>query len=207
MQRCFKQFADDPTAHIPAVVEEYSTASIIAMEFIEGVSINDLDGIRRLGSTPEEVAKNGARILLKQIFEFGFFHADPHPGNLRVLSGGVVAPLDYGMFGQLDSRTRERIANLFGGLLAQDADRVIRALDSLDVRGDRVDSRGFRRDVGELVVSYSELTLDSIDLGAPASRSGWRDPHPPPARPARPGSLDSFAGDDRERRPHARPAL
>jgi ubiquinone biosynthesis protein len=165
MQRCFKQFAADKTAHVPAVIEEYSTASIIAMEFIEGVPINDLEGIRRLGSTPEAVAKNGARILLKQIFEFGFFHADPHPGNLRVLAGGVVAPLDYGMFGQIDSRTRERIAHLFGGLLAQDADRVMHALDALDVRGDRVDARGFRRDVAELVVAYSELTLDSIDLG------------------------------------------
>jgi ubiquinone biosynthesis protein len=76
-----------------------------------------------------------------------------------------LAPLDYGMFGQIDGRTRERIAHLFGGLLAQDADRVIRALDALDVRGDRVDARGFRRDVAELAVAYSELTLDSLDLG------------------------------------------
>ena len=107
----------------------------------------------------------GARILLKQIFEFGFFHADPHPGNLRVLPGGVIAPLDYGMFGQLDGKTRERIADLLIGLLAQDTDRVIRALEALDVRGEPLDARGFRRDVGELVASYSELTLDTIDLG------------------------------------------
>ena len=78
----------------------------------------------------------GARILLKQIFEFGFFHADPHPGNLRVLPGGVIAPLDYGMFGQLDGRTRERIADLLIGLLAQDTDRVLRALEALDIRGE-----------------------------------------------------------------------
>jgi ubiquinone biosynthesis protein len=165
MQRCFNQFADDPTAHIPWVLEEYSTPRVIVMEFIEGVTIDDLDGIRRLGATPQEVAVTGARILLKQIFEYGFFHADPHPGNLRVLPGGVVAPLDYGMFGQLDGRTRERIASLLAGLLAQDADRVIRVLESLDVRGERIDSRGFRRDVGELVVTYSALSLESIDLG------------------------------------------
>jgi ubiquinone biosynthesis protein len=165
MQRCSSQFADDPTAHIPWVLEEYSTPRVIVMEFIDGVAIDDLDGIRRLGATPQEVASTGARLLLKQIFEHGFFHADPHPGNLRVLEGGVVAPLDYGMFGQLDGRTRERIAGLIGGLLAQDADRVIKVLESLDVRGERIDSRGFRRDVGELVVTYSALTLDSIDLG------------------------------------------
>jgi len=165
MQRCRIQFAGDPTAHIPLVLEELSTPRVIAMEFIEGVSINDLAGIRAINAVPEQVAVAGARILLKQVFEFGFFHADPHPGNLRVLPGGVIVPLDYGMFGHLDNRTRERIAGLLSGLLAQDSDRVIRALESLDVRREHVDSRSFRRDVGELVSSYSELTLDRIDLG------------------------------------------
>ncbi len=126
MQRCRKQFSGDPTAHIPEVFEDYSTRGVIAMEFIGGVAINDLDGIRALGLEPASVAVTGARILLKQIFEFGFFHADPHPGNLRVLPGGVIAPLDYGMFGRLDGQTRERIADLLIGLLAQDVDRVLR---------------------------------------------------------------------------------
>jgi ubiquinone biosynthesis protein len=69
------------------------------------------------------------------------------------------------MFGHIDDRTRERIAGLLSGLLAQDSDRVIRALESLEIRRDHVDPRAFRRDVGELVSSYSVLTLDSINLG------------------------------------------
>ena len=165
MQRCRIQFANDPTAHIPSVFEEFSTPRVIAMEFIEGVAINDLEGIRALGAEPGGVAVTGARILLKQIFELGFFHADPHPGNLRVLPGGVIAPLDYGMFGRLDGKTRERIADLFIGLLSQDTDRVLRALEALDVRGEPLDPRGFHRDLGELVASYSELTLETIELG------------------------------------------
>jgi ubiquinone biosynthesis protein len=165
MQRCRALFARDTTAHIPLVFDELSTSRVIAMEFIDGVSINDLEGIKRMNASPETVAVTGARILLKQIFEFGFFHADPHPGNLRVLPEGVIAPLDYGIFGHLDQRTRERIAALLSGLLAEDSERVIRALESLDVRREHVDSRGFRRDIGELVASYSELTLDRIDLG------------------------------------------
>jgi ubiquinone biosynthesis protein len=165
MQRCQSQFASDPTAHIPYTIDEFSTSRVIAMEFIEGVRVDDLAGIRDLGLDPAAVAVSGARILLKQIFRFGFFHADPHPGNLRVLPGGVVAPLDYGMFGQLDGRTRERIANLLAGLIAQEPDRVLRALEALDVRGDHVDPRAIRRDVSELVHTYSELTLDHINLG------------------------------------------
>ena len=69
------------------------------------------------------------------------------------------------MFGQLDGRTRERIADLLTGLLAQDTDRVLRALDALEIRGEHVDPRALRRDVAELVASYSDLTLDTIDLG------------------------------------------
>ncbi|APW59800.1 ABC1 kinase family protein [Paludisphaera borealis] len=164
MHRCQQQFAGDPTAHIPFAVEEFSTPRVIAMEFIGGVSVDDLEGIRGLGLDPGQVAIAGAKILIKQIFQFGFFHADPHPGNLRVLPGGVIAPLDYGMFGQLDGRTRERIADLLAGLIAQDVDRVLKALDALDVRGDQVDPKALRRDVDELIHAYPELSLDAIDL-------------------------------------------
>lgn len=165
MERCRAQLADDKTAHVPFVVKEYSTARVIAMEFIGGVGVTDLEGLRRMNVDPAQVAIRGARILLKQIFRYGFFHADPHPGNLRVLPGGVVAPLDYGMFGQLDMRTRERIADLLSGLFSQDTDKVLRALDSLEIRGEHVDSRALRRDAAELVSAYCDLTLDTLDLG------------------------------------------
>jgi ubiquinone biosynthesis protein len=82
-----------------------------------------------------------------------------------VLAGGVIAPLDYGLFGHLDLRTRERIAELLMGLLEQDVDRLLRALEALEIRGEQTDSRTLRRDVGELVAAYSDLTLDNIDLG------------------------------------------
>ncbi len=167
MERCRGQFAREPFAHIPVAFREYSTPRILAMELIGGVAVNDREGLRGLGVTSQVVAQRGAMILLRQIFRFGFFHADPHPGNLRVLPGGIIAPLDYGMFGRVDAPTRERIVDLLTGLIAEDTDRVLRALDDLDIRGDSrsADTRGLRRDVGELVASYSDLTLDAIDLG------------------------------------------
>ncbi len=164
MERCRGQFAREPTAHIPEVFREFSTPKVLAMELIGGVSVTDLEGLRRLGVDPAEVAVRGSRILLRQIFRFGFFHADPHPGNLRVLAGGVIAPLDYGMFGRIDAPTRERIVDLLMGLIAEDTDRVLRALEALEIRGEHVDTRALRRDVSELVASYSDLTLEAIDL-------------------------------------------
>lgn len=165
LQRCQTFFAGDESVHIPFVVEEFSTSRVLAMEFIGGVGVNDLEGLRAMGVDPPVLAANGAKILLRMIFDFGFFHADPHPGNLRVLPGGVIVPLDYGMFGQLDSRTRERIADLLAGLLAQDTDRVLRGLDALNIRSEEADPAELRRDVGELVATYSDLTLDTINLG------------------------------------------
>lgn len=165
MERCRRQLANVPFARVPEVFPAQSTGRALCMEFINGVDVNDLEGLRRIGVNPADVADRGARLLLMQIFRHGFFHADPHPGNLRVLPGGIVAPLDYGMFGQLDARVRERIANLLEGLVAQDTERVLRALDSLDVRGEGVDQKALSRDVGELVAAYSDLSLDTLDLG------------------------------------------
>lgn len=165
MERCQAQLQSNPLAHVPAVYRDYCTSRVLAMEFIGGVGVNDLTGLRRLGVNPAQVAADGAKLLLTQIFRYGFFHADPHSGNLRVLPGGVIAPLDYGLFGQLDIRTRERIAELMTGLLAQDTDRVLRALEALEIRGELTDTRALRRDLGELVAAYSDLSLDNIDLG------------------------------------------
>ena len=166
MERCRGQFAREPFAHIPEPFRAYSTARVLAMELIGGVAVNDRVGLQGLKVAPGDVARRGAMILLRQIFRFGFFHADPHPGNLRVLPGGIIAPLDYGMFGRVDGPTRERIVDLLTGLIAEDTDRVLRALEDLDIRGDSaaLDARSLRRDVGELVASYSDLTLDAIDL-------------------------------------------
>jgi ubiquinone biosynthesis protein len=165
MERCRTQLARDQYAHVPEVYEAYSTSRVLCMEFVEGVGVDDIEGLRRMDVDPAQVAVRGARLLLSQIFDHGFFHADPHPGNLRVLPGGVIAPLDYGLFGQLDARTRERIADLLIGMMAQDVDRVLRALTMLDIRGHEVDPDELRRDVGELVLAYCDLTLDKIDLG------------------------------------------
>ena len=128
--------------------------------------MTDLAGLSEARSRPGGGRRHrGPKILLRQIFRFGFFHADPHPGNLRVLAGGVVAPLDYGMFGRIDAPTRERIVDLLMGLIAEDTDRVLRALEALgDPRRPGRSAGPSAATSAELVASYSDLTLDAIDL-------------------------------------------
>ena len=164
IERCRRHFAQDPTIHVMRTYPEYCTSRVLTMEFIEGAPIDDRAAIIAFGHTPEEIADRGARLVLEMVFRHGFFHADPHPGNLRVLESGVIAPLDYGIFGQLDAITRERIGDLLSGLIAQDPDRVLRALQALDVRVRPADIRAFRRDLAELTATYSDLSLETISL-------------------------------------------
>jgi len=164
MQRCRLQMENVDYVHVPKSFDNLCSKRVLTMERVDGVGVDDLEGIRAMGVDPAEVAKRGARILLAQIFRYGFFHADPHPGNLQILPKGVVAPLDYGLFGQIDLPTRERIAALLIGLLAQDTDRVLKALHDLEIRGEQTDQRALRRDIGEMVLAYSDLKLDTIDL-------------------------------------------
>ncbi|ADV60747.1 ABC-1 domain-containing protein [Isosphaera pallida ATCC 43644] len=164
MERVREQFRDDPDVWIPQPIRERSCSCVLTMEFAQGLRIDDVNGLREAGIDPCLVAARGARIMIKQIFEHGFFHADAHPGNMRVRRDGVIIPLDHGMYGYLDRATRERIADLLDGLMRQEADVVLRALDDLNVRGVRLDPVSLRRDVSELVASYSDLSLDNLEL-------------------------------------------
>src|SRR3989344_1969905 len=88
-------FADDPTVKIPKVFLELSTVKVLVTEFIDGVQLYDLEGIRKMGVDFGKVLENGFNAVLRQVFEFGFFHADPHPGNIIVLKNGAVAFADF----------------------------------------------------------------------------------------------------------------
>ena len=164
MERSGSQFQGDPDCVVPRVYPELCTQRVLVMDFIDGARVDDLDVLRRMGIDAKRLATRGARVYLKQIFRFGLFHADPHPGNLKILKDGRIALLDYGMFGFLDWTARERIADLLSGLMAQDPDQVLRALDDLNVKGEDVDVGALRRDMSELVAAYADLTLQNIDL-------------------------------------------
>ncbi len=93
----------DPSVHVPLCYRKYSTGKVLGMEFVEGTKISEVDRFEELGLDPKLITKRGTDLILKQIFEDGFFHADPHPGNILVLSGNVICFLDFGMMGTLTS--------------------------------------------------------------------------------------------------------
>lgn len=92
---------------------EFSSKSVLVMEYIEGVKMDQVAEIRAMGIDPKEVAMIGLRSFSMQLMEFGFFHADPHPANTIVMPDGRVSLVDFGIIGYLDEETMMQIANLF----------------------------------------------------------------------------------------------
>ena len=103
-------FKDDPTVYIPRVYHEYASKRVIVTEFIHGIKISNVHELLEAGLDPKEISARGANAVLKQIFEHGFFHADPHAGNIFVKEGNVICFIDLGMTGILTPSSRERLS-------------------------------------------------------------------------------------------------
>lgn len=157
-------FRNDATLLVPAVCWDLTRESVLTMEFIDGMKINDREGLVAAGLSPPEIAANGARIFLKMAFEFGFFHGDPHPGNIRVLRSGVIGLIDYGMVGRLEEDKREQLVDL---ILAVTQGNVRNCVNQVLLIGKPfrpVDRPLLTSDVRDFVEGFYGLPLEQIDV-------------------------------------------
>jgi ubiquinone biosynthesis protein len=152
--------------HIPKVYRQYTERSVLVMEYIDGIKISDIDALKRAGMNLQTIAENGAKIVLKEIFEFGFFHADPHPGNIFVLSGNVVAPVDFGVTGYVDEEGLQFIANVLVGIIERDVDRIIRYLQRYEFVDSDVDTRRLKTDIFDVIDTIGDASLEDVDVVA-----------------------------------------
>ena len=174
-QRVRELFADDPTVFIPAVDWERTTRRVLTMDLVEGVRPAPAAELEREGFNPSAILDVGARAIFRQVFEFGLFHADPHPGNVLLLPGDRVAFLDFGMFGRLSPRERRRMAFVFWALVEGDYEQVAEQLLRLASLAPGADPDGFRAALGDLVgewygsnstrFSIARLLLRELALG------------------------------------------
>lgn len=158
-------FAGDDDVIIPVVYREYSTGKVLTMEYVPGVKLNDLQEIKRLGLDRQALARNVARAVFKQILIDGFFHGDPHPGNLAALPGEKIVFMDFGMVGFLNEETKNRIGSLMIALVSKNADAVMKAVMNLGVVPGSVDKKLLRRDIDLMQRKYYDVPLSQISLG------------------------------------------
>jgi len=157
---------DDACIYIPKVYIGHTERSVLIMEYIEGIKISDVEALEKAGMDLVAIAENGARMGLKEIFEFGFFHADPHPGNLFVLPGNVIAPVDFGITGYVDEEAVQVIGNIFLGIIDRDVDRVIRYLRRYDFIGPDVDLGRLKSELYHVIDLIGDSRLEEIDMAS-----------------------------------------
>lgn len=141
-----RNFEHNPDVYFPKIYSEFVTENIIIMERIEGVRIDDILAIDRMGIDRKRLVKIGVDAYFKQILEDGFFHADPHPGNIFVMPSGVIAFLDFGIVGRVSDELKETIANTFIALIQKDFDRLIDQYVELGIIPEHADLDAFRRE-------------------------------------------------------------
>jgi len=165
MRRFARDFEDNPAVHIPEVYRELSTSRVLTMEYVEGIKISRIDLIEAAGMDKHLLTVRGADLILKQVFLNGFFHADPHPGNLFVLPDHVICLLDFGMVGIVDRDTRERFVDLIDSVVNRDEPGMVEALLQLTEWDMYPDTRRMQRDVTDFISRYLYRPLREIEIG------------------------------------------
>jgi len=161
-----ENFADDPSVKIPEVFEHLCGQKVLTTEFIEGIKISEKEKLLAAGYDLSLLVRRGGESVLKQIFERGFFHADPHPGNLFVTADGRIAVVDFGMIGRLSGRAVDELAGLLIAAFAGDSGSVARELMNMEVIDERVNLRAFEADLTDLFYRYRHLPLGRINMRA-----------------------------------------
>lgn len=160
-----KQFDDNAFIHVPRVYEEFSAEKVLTLEFMSGISVSDREALAANDIDPVELSERMTRLIYQQIFEFGFFHGDPHPGNMTVLNDGAVGLYDYGMMGSFSPAFRSSIAHMIAGLAEKDHQQVMQAIVQMSEEGYVERGEHMLRDVEEFSEAHLNQPLKDIKLG------------------------------------------
>jgi ubiquinone biosynthesis protein len=164
-KRFAEHFARDASIRIPKVYGEETTSRVLTLERIRGIKIDDLVALDAAGIDRTAIAQRAVGATLKMVFADGFFHADPHPGNLFVQDDGRVALIDFGMVGTIDERTRAQLMVVLMAVAGQSTEHLVDALIDLGVSGRVADRPALERDVQVLVAEHLGRSLGDVALG------------------------------------------
>ncbi|MBI5187453.1 MAG: AarF/ABC1/UbiB kinase family protein [Nitrospirae bacterium] len=163
-----RNFENSLDVYIPKMYGEFITEKVLVMERIEGARIDNITGIGAMGLDRRELAKIGINAYFKQILEDGFFHADPHPGNIFAMPNGMIGFMDFGIVGRVSPELREIMANTFLALINKDFDKLIDQYIELGLVPEEIDLSVFRKefkaDLTEFLEPLYGLTLREINF-------------------------------------------
>ncbi|MEN6451469.1 MAG: AarF/ABC1/UbiB kinase family protein [Thermoguttaceae bacterium] len=164
IQQFAHDFRNDKTVHIPRTYPALSSRRVLTMEFLDGIKLSEAGRLAASGVDTDEIARRGAAICLKMIFDNGFYHADPHPGNLLVLEDCRIGLLDFGMVGRIDERLHEGLGEMLVALGNLDAEHMTTMILRLGKPPANLDRSALTLDVADFLSYYASQSLEKFDL-------------------------------------------
>jgi predicted unusual protein kinase regulating ubiquinone biosynthesis (AarF/ABC1/UbiB family) len=173
-ERFANNFSDWTNVHVPTIFWSHTARRVLTMEFLRGIQVTDLDGLTAAGINARSANELMYRTYFKQLFEDGFFHADPHPGNILILHDGRLAFFDFGMVGRISSKLQSQMVSAFFHILDRDYDGIVRDLIGLQFLSPDANLEEFKTvvidlfrrklDVNLAQVRFKDLTYDLGEL-------------------------------------------
>lgn len=153
-----------PHVRVPEIHWQYSGKKVLVMEYITGVRVDDVESIRLIGADPHDVANRGMKCYIKQILKYGFFHSDPHGGNLLVDMSGDLVFLDFGSVAMIRPERKDAVITLLLGILDDDVDEIVDSFIQLGVEIDDRSMELFKDDLYTILSEYSGQSIEDFDL-------------------------------------------
>ncbi len=166
IERFARDLAGRREVRIPATFPDLSTSRVLTMEYLDGVSFVDAARGGRSGFDMDLIARRGADLFLEMIFGTGFYHADPHPGNLILMEGNTIGLVDFGMVGRIDELLRESIEDLLLAILAQDPEQLTAIIMRLGAVPVGLDDVALGLEVADFVSHYAHVSLGDLSLSS-----------------------------------------
>jgi predicted unusual protein kinase regulating ubiquinone biosynthesis (AarF/ABC1/UbiB family) len=160
-----QQFLDEPKIKVPSVIWELSTEKVLCLDYLPGIKINNQSEIIKNGINPSAIVELGATSYLKQLIEFGFFHADPHPGNLAVSSDGSLIFYDFGMMGMISNRLKNELGSMVKSAALGDATELVKQLQAAGLLAKGIDLGPVRRLIRIMLKERLTPPFDTDTIG------------------------------------------
>ncbi|WP_025708611.1 ABC1 kinase family protein, partial [Paenibacillus graminis] len=164
-ERIAGQLTEHDQVYIPAIYWDYSSTRVLTMEYVNGITLNHREELLLKGVKLKTLAQQLVEMMLNQIFIHGFFHADPHPGNVMLLDDGKLALIDFGMVGRLSEEMKDSLSALVIALMRKNTDSMVRAILRLGVIPEEADRMALHDDMDRLREAYYDIPFKQVSIG------------------------------------------